>query len=209
MATDTATRMNLEPVLGLKHRLRLRLDAPVSDELFASLAAANPDLRLERTARGELIVMAPAGFGSSQRNFGLTYQLARWTQTKGKTLGIGADCSAAFRLPNGATKGPDASWIAIDRWNALPPEQREPFPAICPDFVAEIRSDSDRLPDLRKKMKEYLANGARLGWLIDPLRRTVEIYRPGKEAETLKRPKTLSGEDVLPGFVLDLKDILA
>jgi Uma2 family endonuclease len=195
---------------GLGHLLRLRFGphARLTDDLFAALAAANPDLRLERTARGDLEIMAPAGAGSSNRNLQLTYQLARWSENEGRGLGVCFDSSIGAILPNTAIRGPDAAWINQARWNALTPEQREKFLPFCPDFVAELRSPSDSLAKLRKKMREYVANGARLGWLIDPLTGTVEIHRPERPMESLDRPATLSGENVLPSFVLELKGII-
>ncbi len=151
MATDTAHRTTLELHLGMLYRLRFKPSATLSDELFAALAAANPDLRMERTAHGELEVMAPAGGEGSNRNSELTYQLARWSKTKGKGLGIGFDSSGGFVLPNGAIRSPDASWLTIDRWKALTPDQQESFLPLCPDFVAEIRSKSDSLTLRRRR----------------------------------------------------------
>ena len=196
--------------LGLGHLLRLRFPAHarLTDELFEAIASANPDLRLERTARGDLEIMAPAGAESSNQNFRISYQLARWTENEGRGLGVGFDSSLGAILPNTAIRGPDAAWITQARWDALTPEQREKYLSFCPDFVAELRSPSDRLNKLRDKLTEYIANGARLGWLIDPKTGTVEIYRPGRAVEKLDRPATLSGEEVLPGFVLDLSGIL-
>ena len=196
---------------GLGHLLRLRFgpDARLTDELFAALAAENPDLRLERTAQGDLEIMAPAGAGSSNRNGNLTYQLFRWSENEGRGLGVGFDSSLGSILPNTAIRGPDLAWITQAHWDALSPEQREKFLSFCPDFVAELRSRSDRLSRLRGKMREYIDQGARLGWLIDPFTAKVEVYRPGRPVETLDRPATLSGEDVLPGFVLDLKELMA
>ena len=152
--------------------------------------------------------MAPAGAESSNQNFRISYQLARWTENEGRGLGVGFDSSLGAILPNTAIRGPDAAWITQARWDALTPEQREKYLSFCPDFVAELRSPSDRLHKLREKLAEYIANGARLGWLIDPETGTVEIYRPGRAVEVLARPATLSGEEVLPGFVLDLSGIL-
>lgn len=183
-------------------------EVELTDELFRKLCAANPELRLERTAEGELEIMYPAGSDSGQRNAELTYQLLHWSKTLGQGLGHVFDSSAGFKLPDGATKGPDTSWIARDRWLAVPPEQRLGFAPICPDFVAELRSPSDSKRKLREKMEEYLANGARLGWLIDPLDGTFEIYRPNSEPEILTKPERVGGGNVLPGFVLELKGIL-
>ncbi len=178
----------------------------VSDRAFWRLCQANRDLRLERNANGELIVMPPAAADSSNRNMSISGQLWHWNQQAG--LGVGFDSSAGFTLPNTAIRGPDASWMTKDRWDALPKVERERFAHICPDFVVELRSKSDDMSTLGKKMEEYLAQGVRLGWLIDPRSGTVEIYRPGRPVEKLDKPATLSGEDVLPGFVLDLKGIL-
>jgi Uma2 family endonuclease len=188
--------------LTLKFRPGLRL----SDEAFWRLCRANPNLRLERSARGELIIMAPAGSDSSRRNTSLVAQLWNWKEANG--LGVVFGPSAGFTLPNTAIKDPDAAWMAQDRWDALTVEQKEKFAPVCPEFVAEVRSASDKKKDLRDKMREYIAQGTRLGWLVDPKFGTVEIYRPGRPVEILRRPMTLSGEDVLPNFVLDLRGIL-
>jgi Uma2 family endonuclease len=178
----------------------------VTPEQFEALAAANPDLRLERTYRGELIVNPPTGGESSQRNFSITGQLSNWFELN-EELGEGFDSSGGFILPNGATRSPDASWVRRERWDALTAEQRRGFVPLCPDFVVELRSATDSLAKLQEKMQEYLDNGARLGWLIDPQNQRVEIYRPGQEIEVLEHPTELSGEDVLPGFTLNLRRI--
>jgi Uma2 family endonuclease len=178
----------------------------VTPEQFEALAAANPDLRLERTVRGELIVNPPTGGESSQRNSSLTGKLDFWGE-ENENLGVTFDSSGGFILPNGATRSPDASWVRRERWEALTPEQRQGFVPLCPDFVVELRSASDSLSKLQEKMQEYMANGARLGWLIDPQNQRVEIYRPGREVEVLEQPMELSGEEVLPGFVLNLRRI--
>ncbi len=178
----------------------------VTHEQFEALAAANPDLRLERTAKGELIAMPPTGGESSQRNSSLTGQLDRWFETH-ENLGVVFDSSGGFILPNGATRSPDAAWVNRPRWEALTPEQRRGFPPICPDFVVELRSPSDRLLPLQEKMQEYLNNGTQLGWLIDPQQQQVEVYRSGREVEVLDRPLELSGESVLPEFHLNLRRI--
>ena len=201
------TGRHLRPAFGPLVRLRFRPEAPLSDALFAALAAENDVLRLERTARGDLEIMVPCGSEGSHKNAALTYQVAHWAYTQGKGLGVIFDATAGFTLPNGAIRSPDAAWMTRDRWDALTPEQKKTFAPLCPDFVVELRSESDRPANLRKKMKEYIEQGARLGWLIDPLRHKVEIYRPGRRVELLTRPTTLSGEDVLPGFVLDLRPI--
>ena len=189
-------------------RLRFRPGLRLSDEAFWRLCRANPELDLERSSRGELIIVAPAGLDSDRRNIGLASQLWNWNRAGDHGVVFGP--SAGFTLPNTAVRGPDASWLARERWEALPEADRERFGHVCPEFVAEVRSPSDRKGQLRSKMREYIANGARLGWLIDPTLKSkpVEIYRPGREVEILRGPATLSGEDVLPGLVLDLKGIL-
>jgi Uma2 family endonuclease len=189
-------------MLAVPSNVRLR----VSDEDFWRLCQENRDLRLERNAQGELIVIPPAAADSGRRNAGITAQLWNWNQRS--SLGVVFDSSAGFTLPNTAIRGPDASWMTRQRWDALPKDERDKFSHICPDFVADLRSKSDDLTILREKMEEYIIQGVRLGWLIDPRTGTVEIYRPGQPVEILQRPATLSGEDVLPGFVLDLKGIL-
>jgi Uma2 family endonuclease len=177
----------------------------ITHEQFVQLALANRDLQLERTPMGELIVMPPTGSDTGNRNLDIEGQLWLWNrQTK---LGKAFNSSSGFHLPNGAFRSPDASWIRQERWDALTPEQRKGFAPLCPDFVLELRSESDNMEPLRAKMREYMANGARLGWLIDRKNKKVEIYRQGQEVEVLDNPSTLSDEDVLPGFVLDLTEV--
>lgn len=178
----------------------------VTDEQFLALAIANRDLRLERTAAGELIVNPPTGGESGKRNLSITGQLSHWFEAN-DSLGEAFDSSTGFKLPNGANRSPDASWVRRDRWEALTTKQREGFIPLCPDFVVELRSRTDTLKALRAKMQEYMANGTQLGWLIDPKNKQVEIYRLGQAVDVLKQPSTLSGEDVLPGFTLTLKRI--
>jgi Uma2 family endonuclease len=188
--------------LAVPPRVRLR----VTPDDFWRLCQANRDLRLERTAKGVLVVMPPAGSESGRRNASISAQLWVWNEQTG--LGVVFDSSAGFTLPNTAVRGPDTTWMTRERWDALPREDREKFAHVCPDFVAELRSKSDEMKPLRDKMREYNAQGVRLGWLIDPKTGTVEVYRPGQPVEVLKRPAALNGENVLPGFVLDLKGIL-
>ncbi|NET60152.1 MAG: Uma2 family endonuclease [Symploca sp. SIO2E6] len=176
----------------------------VTPEQFTVLAAANRDLKLELTAQGELIVNPPTGWETGRRNRSLTGQLDRWYEAN-EDLGEAFDSSTGFILPNGATRSPDASWVSRERWEALTPEQKGTFANICPDFVVELRSSSDTLKSVQDKMKEYIENGAKLGWLIDPQHRRVEIYRPGLRVEVLENPTELSGGEVLPGFVLNLR----
>ncbi len=174
----------------------------VTPEQFAILAAANRELRLERTARGELIVMPPTGWETGKRNRSIIGQLDRWYEANAD-LGEAFDSSTGFTLPNGAIRSPDACWISQERWSAIDP-QPDTFPSICPDFVVELRSKSDSLSSVQAKMREYIENGTKLGWLLDPQHRRVEIYRPGSPVEVRENPAELSGEAVLPGFVLNL-----
>jgi len=178
----------------------------VSQEQFETLAAANRELKLERTATGELIVNPPTGGESGKRNLSISTQLGNWFEAN-EELGEAFDSSTGFRLPNGADRSPDASWVRRERWDSLTPEQKKGFVPLCPDFVIELRSETDRLNKLQEKMQEYMRNGARLGWLIDPQHQRVEIYRAGQAAEIQDQPSSLSGEDVLPGFVLSLKRV--
>jgi Uma2 family endonuclease len=182
----------------------------ITDEQFYQLSVANEEWRFELTAEGELIIMSPTGGESGIRNSDLTTDLNLWNrQTK---LGKVFDSSTVFRLPNGAKRSPDASWVLRERWEALSIEDQRKFPPLCPDFVIELRSPTDSLEKLRLKMLDYRANGCRLGWLIDPQTPLVEIYRLAQDVETINfsfdQPPTLSGEDVLPGFLLDLTLIL-
>ncbi|MEM8642809.1 MAG: Uma2 family endonuclease [Cyanobacteria bacterium P01_G01_bin.54] len=178
----------------------------VTPEQFETLAASNRDLRLERTAQGQLIVNPPTGWETGERNRSLTGQLDRWYEEH-EDLGKAFDSSTGFTLPNGANRSPDAAWVSRTRWDALRPEQKGTFAEICPDFVVELRSGSDTFKALQVKMREYIDNGAKLGWLIDPKQRRVEIYRPQSTVQVLVQPTALSGEAVLPGFVLSFKRI--
>lgn len=177
----------------------------ITQEQFKKIAAANRDLRLEKTAKGELIIMPPTGCRTGSRNFNLAGQLFVWNERS--QLGVAFDSSTAFHLPNGADRSPDVAWIRRERWEELTPEQQDDFSPICPDFVIELRSKTDSMKTLREKMQEYLESGLQLGWLIDPKGKTVEIYRANREVEVLQSPINLSGEDVLPNFVLDLQKV--
>jgi Uma2 family endonuclease len=185
--------------LNLPTALKLQ----VTPDQFATLAANNRSLRLERSAQGELSVNPPTGWETGERNRSIIGQLDRWYNLNG-CPGKAFDSSTGFTLPNGAIFSPDASWVSPDRWAALTPEQKGTFAAICPDFVVELRSQSDALKTLQTKMQDYRANGARLGWLLDPKNRTAEIYRSDRTVEVLSNPATLSGEAVLVGFTLNL-----
>jgi Uma2 family endonuclease len=173
---------------------------------FAAFCAENPDLRIEMTSEGEMIIMLPVGPTGSNRNFILNGRFFAWAEKD--PTGIGFDATAGFTLPNGAERSPDASWISLNRWEALTKEEQEIFSPICPDFVAELRSRTDRLRKLQKKMEEYIENGAQLGWLIDPKEKKVHVYRPGAPVEILDQPKEISGEPLLKGFTLNLEGII-
>ncbi|MEO1126276.1 MAG: Uma2 family endonuclease [Cyanobacteria bacterium J06635_15] len=176
----------------------------VTPQQFVALAAANRDLRLERSATGELIVSPPTGGTSGKRNLSPTTQLGIWFEAN-DSLGEAFDSSTGFELPNGANRSPDAAWVNKARWEALTLDQQEEFIPLCPDFVVELRSKTDSLTGLRTKMKKYIDNGTQLGWLIDPKNKRVEIYRSAQAVEILENPSLLSGEAVLPGFTLNLK----
>lgn len=177
----------------------------MNDEQFEEFCRLNRDLRIEMTAAGDLIIMPPTFSRTGNRNFKLTQQLANWTEKDG--TGVGFDSSALFVLPNGAKRSPDASWVSKSRLASLTEEQRAKFLPLCPDFVVELRSSSDSLAELQEKMREYLNNGARLGWLLDPTTRSVYVYRADGAIEEIKNAERVEGEPLLTGFVLDLHGI--
>jgi Uma2 family endonuclease len=181
------------------------LATKVTDKEFDELCRLNPELQFERTSEGELVIMAPTGGKTGQRNAKLSVAFGIWAQMDG--AGQSFDSSTLFCLPNGARRSPDLSWIRNERWEALSAEDQERFPPLCPDFVVELRSKTDSLAHLQEKMGEYIKNGAQLGWLIDPLERTVHVYRAGMYAEILNDPETVSGEPLLKGFVLDIRTV--
>lgn len=179
--------------------------ARLSDEQFYQLCQANRDFRLELTADGELIIMPPTGGETGKRNSDLIADLVIWNrQTK---LGVVFDSSTGFNLPNGAKRSPDVAWISLAKWNSLTTTQKQKFLPLCPDFVIELRSPTDKLPPLQNKMGEYIANGTILGWLVNPQDKQIEISRSGQDVEVLNFPQTISGENVLLGFVLNLESI--
>ena len=191
----TNLTLNLTPVVQL------------SDDDFYYLCQANQDLKLERTAKGELVVMPPTGGVGGKGEADLIIDLGIWNRAT--KLGVVFSSSTGFKLPNGANRSPDAAWVRQERWEALTLPQRQKFPPLAPDFVIELRSATDELEPLQQKMQEYVDNGVRLGWLINPQQRQVEIYRFRQPKQVLESPRSLSGEDVLPGFSLDLSQIFA
>jgi len=185
-----ALTINLKPVVEL------------TDEQFFQICQANRDLKFERTATGELIIMPPTGGETGNKNARITQQLMNWTDIDG--TGIAFDSSTCFKLPNGADRSPDAAWMHLSKWNSLTNEQKEKFPPIAPDFVIELLSPSDTLKIAQEKMREYIENGVHLGLLINRQSQQVEIYRPAKDVEIFQSPATVSGENVLNNFVLNL-----
>ena len=180
---------------------------PMTDDEFVAFCRLYEDCSVECTAEGEILIMPPNYSRTGEQNSEIIFQLALWA--KKDRRGRVYDSSAGFRLPNGARRSPDASWIRKDRVAALPREQQKRFYYLCPDFVIELRSPTDRINRLKKKMEEYMANGAELGWLIDPEKRTVLIYRLGGATECIVSPERISGEGPVAGFVLELADIWA
>ena len=174
----------------------------LTDEQFYQLCRDNRDLKFERNVNGDMVIMSPTGGDTGYKNAAITAQLWNWNQHK--KIGVVFDSSTGFKLPNGADRSPDASWISLEKWHNLTPKQRQTFLPLSPDFVIELRSPSDNLKSLREKMKEYINNGTKLGWLINRKDQQVEIYRQEDDVEVLDNPQTLSGEDVLPAFVLEL-----
>ncbi|MEQ9670733.1 Uma2 family endonuclease [Coleofasciculus sp. G2-EDA-02] len=185
------TVLNLEPITTLTR------------EQFFQLCQANPDVPLERSSTGELIIVTPIGGEGGRREANLIIKVGIWNEQT--QLGVVFSSQTVFSLPGGGDRSPDVAWVELSRWQGLTQEEQEGFPPICPDFVIELRSRTDRLKPLQNKMLEYLASGLRLGWLINRKDRQVEIYRQGQEVEVIRMPVVLSGEDVLPGFTLEVK----
>jgi Uma2 family endonuclease len=200
MTTNLPVATEIIPIV-----LQLQPAIALTEDQFYEFCQLNRDFRIERNAAGELVIMSPTGAETEQRNFDIIVQLGIWTKQDGTGVGFGS--SGGFTLPNGAVRSPDAAWIKCTRWEAIPPELRKKFAPICPEFVIELRSESDNLRTLQDKMQEYIDNGTQLGWLIDRKQRRVFIYRPNIAVEVLDNPKILSGEPLLPGFILDLRQI--
>jgi Uma2 family endonuclease len=177
----------------------------MTDAVFKRYCEANPDLRVERTAEGNVLILEHSGWYDSYRNAEITAQLYGWSKREGR--GRAFDPSVLYMLPNGAARSARVSWILRSRLATLTAKQRRGFPPICPDFMVELRSPSDRLPKLQAKMREWIDNGAQLGWLIDPKTRSVYIYRPGQTTERLVNPRRVAGEPPIDGFALEMADI--
>ena len=194
------------PDLTQPFRLQLDFSAvDLTEDQFLKLCSDNPDFRMELTAKRELIIMPPVGLESGSEELELAIQLGIWAKQDGTGRAFGP--SAGYTLPNSAVRSPDASWMPLSRWESLSRAEQRSFGHTFPDFVMELRSPSDTLPTVQAKMVEYLDNGVRLGWLIDPDTKRVFVYRPGQPVETLEEPDTVSGDPVLPGFVLDLREL--
>jgi Uma2 family endonuclease len=198
--TKVLPQVEIHPVV-----LKLKPAINLTDDQLFELCQLNRDWRIEYTAQGELIVMPPTGGETSNRNAELTYQVQAWTRRD--QAGVAFDSSGGFKLPNGATRSPDAAWVRRSRLAGLTREQKQKFLPLCPDFVIELRSPTDNLQAVLDKMQEYLDNGAQLGWLLDPVTRRVHVYLPQRPPEILDAPNTLSADPLLPGFVLDLRKI--
>jgi len=189
---------------------KLRLDfgkkaKKLSDDDFFLFCLENPDVRIEMDPNGDIEIMPPTGAETGIKNFELTVTFGTWVKKDGS--GVGFDSSTGFRLRNGATRSPDLSWMTLEKWNAIPKAKRKKFATVCPDFVLELCSETDTLAKLQSKMEEYIENGASLGWMIDPDKRTVYVYRSDVDVEILKNPKAVSGEPFLRGFTLNIQEI--
>jgi Uma2 family endonuclease len=193
--------------VALDRPMVIQWEHQLTDDEYFQFCQINRKLRIERTAQGDIFIMPPAGFESSFRNSELTAQLRNWAEKDAR--GLALDSNVEYILPNGAAYSPDASWVLRSRVNALTKEQKRKFPPLCPDFVVELLSPSDRLPKAKTKMHEWIANGVQLGWLLDPDHRTAYIYRPGDEPEQLLNPERLVGDGAVAGFVLELAKIWA
>ena len=205
--TQTLTRTPDDKIEAGIAPFIIRFDPVIemTKELFEQFCAMNDNMRIELTAEGIIEIMPPTFGFTGNRNIKVAAQLENWTTADDS--GIAFDSSTGFTLPNGAVRSPDASWVNNARYDLLLPEEKDSFTPLCPDFVVELRSRSDRLSVLQAKMEEYMANGARLGWLLDPMEQRAHIYRPGVQPEILDKPDSLSAEPELPGFTLDLTQI--
>lgn len=186
-------------------RLVLRPLLKLDEEQFFQLTLQNPEQPLEQNAQGDLVIIIPGGGTSGIQRAKIQYQLENWNDKDQR--GVVFDSSTLFRLPKGSARSPDAAWVERSRWEALTQEEQERFPPLCPDFVIELRSKTDRLVDLQEKLVEYLDNGVQLGWIIDPLLKQVHLYTAGQPVQILDQPATVAGTGCMAGFTLNLKDI--
>jgi Uma2 family endonuclease len=185
--------------------VRLRFDRPMTDDELMRFCAVNDVLRVEREPNGEILVMTPAGSGTGRINIRIGRFLAEWAESDGR--GVAFDSSAGFTLPDGSMRNPDAAWMLSHRWNELSDRDQNRFAPICPDFIIELRSPSDKLPELQAKMEQWIANGAEVAWLIDPIEKSVTIYRPGDQPEHLAQPTSVQGTGPIAGFELVMSRI--
>jgi Uma2 family endonuclease len=190
---------------GVPLPLRFKPETPMTDAALMRFCAANDVLRVERDANGEILVMTPAGSKTGRRNAYLTQMLGTWADRDGR--GYAFDSNTGFSLPDGSMRSPDAAWVLAERWEALSEPDKDGFSPLCPEFVMELRSQSDRLVDLQAKMEQWIANGAQLAWLIDPIEQAVAAYRPGEPPEVHYRPSSVYGDGVVAGFELVLDRI--
>jgi Uma2 family endonuclease len=196
--------MNLD-LSEIELPIRLRLERPMTDEELMRFCAANEVLRVEREPNGEILVMIPAGSRTSRMNLRIGRFLDEWAEVDGR--GVAFDSNGGFTLPDGSMRASDGAWVELRRWQALSEEQQRGYAPVCPNFVIELRSPSDRLPDIEAKMEQWMANGAQVGWLIDPERRAVAIYRAGQAVEALQDPSSVQGEGPVAGFELVMERV--
>ena len=193
------------PDLETRATFLIRAERPMDDDEYFEFCAKNSELHIEREANGEIIIMPPTGFETGYRNNEVSSQLRNWARVDGRGVALGSNTE--YVLPNGAARAPDASWILKSRLAGFTKEQKKRFLPVCPDFVGELISPTDRLPGVKAKMREWMENGAALGWLIDPDRRSVHVYRPQREPDVLVDIDHLDGEGPVAGFRLELPDI--
>lgn len=202
------TPPNLGSTVKLPLPMVMKIDVAdwhLSDEQFEQLSAANPEWKIELNGRGEMIIMPSTGFIPGVKSNELSFLVTLWSKQDG--IGIVGDSSTMYILPNGAKRSPDVSWVLRERLKRFTQKELQKYAPFAPDFVIELRSPTDSLKELKEKMAEYAENGVRLGWLIDPQKKQVHIYRPDTELQILESPQTLNGEDVLVGFTLNLSEI--
>lgn len=192
---------------GLSLPLRIRPERPMTDVELMRFCAKNEALPIERDTNGDILVMSPSGSGTGNKNFELNLELGMWNRRFGE--GVAFDSNTGFTLPDGSMRSPDAAWLPTRKWQALSPAEQAGYAALCPEFLIELRSPSDPLSELHRKMEQWIANGAQLAWLIDPIEKTVTLYRPHAAPERLDHPTEVTGEGPVAGFVLPLERIFS